>query len=153
MMRDTFDDLLDLARRVEIDGRPAIEDRGIRRRLVQIEGYVRTGETSAMLQFTATVRGEPAKAMRPMMMAKLYSTDTMQMIQRCAYDLLGADGMLAPSPEDVAGWARNSTTTGWVEAYIFSMGPAIAGGASNIQLNIIAERGYGLPRDVRPPSS
>ena len=153
MMRDTFDDLLDLARRVEIDGRPAIEDRGIRRRLVQIEGYVRTGETSAMLQFTATVRGEPAKAMRPMMMAKLYSTDTMQMIQRCAYDLLGANGMLAPTPEDVAGWARNSTETGWVEAYIFSMGPAIAGGASNIQLNIIAERGYGLPRDVRPPSS
>ena len=153
MMRDTFDDLLDLARRVEIDGRPAIEDRGIRRRLVQIEGYVRTGETSAMLQFTATVRGEPAKAMRPMMMAKLYSTDTMQMIQRCAYDLLGANGMLAPTPEDVAGWARNSTATGWVEAYIFSMGPAIAGGASNIQLNIIAERGYGLPRDVRPPSS
>jgi len=153
MMRDTFDDLLDLARRVEIDGRPAIEDRGIRRRLVKIEGYVRTGETSAMLQFTATVRGEPAKAMRPMMMAKLYSTDTMQMIQRCAYDLLGANGMLAPTPEDVAGWARNSTETGWVEAYIFSMGPAIAGGASNIQLNIIAERGYGLPRDVRPPSS
>ena len=153
MMRDTFNDLLDLARRMEIDGRPAIEDRGIRRRLAEIEGYVRTGETSAMLQFTATVRGEPAKAMRPMMMAKLYSTDTMQMIQRCAYDLLGANGMLAPTPEDVAGWARNSTETGWVEAYIFSMGPAIAGGASNIQLNIIAERGYGLPRDVRPPSS
>ena len=153
MMRDTFNDLLDLARRMEIDGRPAIEDRGIRRRLAEIEGYVRTSETSAMLQFTATVRGEPVKAMRPMMMAKLYSTDTMQMIQRCAYDLLGADGMLAPSPEDVAGWARNSTTTGWVEAYIFSMGPSIAGGASNIQLNIIAERGYGLPRDQRPPSS
>ena len=82
-------------------------------------------------------RGEPLKAMRPMMMAKLYSTDTMQRIVRCAYDLLGADGVLAPAPEDVAGWARNATATGWVEAYIFSLGPAIAGGASNIQLNII----------------
>jgi hypothetical protein len=121
--------------------------------LVEIEGYVRTGETSSMLQFTAGVRGEPLKAMRPMMMGKLYSTDTMQMIQKCAYDLLGAGGMLAPTSEDVAGWGRNVTATGWVEAYIFSMGPSIAGGASNIQLNIIGERGYGLPRDMRPPSS
>jgi hypothetical protein len=85
-----------------------------------------------------------------MMMGKLYSTDVMQMIQHCAYDLLGADGMLSPAPEDVSGWSRNTTATGWVEAYIFSLGPAIAGGASNIQLNIIGERGYGLPRDPRP---
>ena len=152
MMRETFNDLLDLARRTKKEGRPAIEDSGVRRRLAEIEGDVRTSETSTMLQFTATVRGEPLKAMLPMMMAKLYSTDVMQMIQRCAYDLLGAEGMLSPAPEDVAGWLRNTTSTGWVEAYIFSLGPAIAGGASNIQLNIIGERGYGLPRDIRPPS-
>ena len=30
------------------------------------------------------------------------------------------------------------------------LGPAIAGGATNIQLSIIGERGYGLPRDLRP---
>jgi hypothetical protein len=75
----------------------------------------------------------------------------MQKIQQAAYDLLGADGMLAPAEADVAGWKRNTTQTGWVEAFIFSLGPAIAGGASNIQLNIIGERGYGLPRDIRPP--
>ena len=152
MMRETFNDLVDLARRSSIGGRPAIEDPILRRRLTEIEGYVSTSETSNMRQFTAGVRGEPLKALRPMMMSKLYSTDTKQRIVSCAYDLLGADGMLAPSEEDVAGWARKTTQTGWVEAYIFSMGPSIAGGASNIQLNIIGERGYGLPRDPRPPS-
>jgi alkylation response protein AidB-like acyl-CoA dehydrogenase len=152
MMRDSFNDLLDLARRTLRRGRPAIEDPHLRQRLVEIEGYVRTQETSNMLQFTAQLRGEAQKAMRPMMMNKLISTDTAQMIQRCAYDLLGADGMLAPAEEDVAGWKRNTTSTGWVEAYIFSLGPAIAGGASNIQLNIIGERGYGLPRDIRKPT-
>jgi alkylation response protein AidB-like acyl-CoA dehydrogenase len=153
MMRDTFDDLLDLARRTLRGGRPAIEDPHVRQRLVEIEGYVRTQETSNMLQFTAQLRGRALDAMKPMLMNKLYSTDTVQMIQRCAYDLLGADGMLAPADEDVAGWLRNTTSTGWVEAYIFSLGPAIAGGASNIQLNIIGERGYGLPRDIRRPDS
>lgn len=150
MMRDMLNDLLDLARRAQRHGRPAIEDPHIRQQLVEIEGYVRTGEASNRMQFTASVRGEPLKAMRPMLMNKLYSTDTVQMIQRCAYDLLGSDGLLAPTDSDTAGWARRTTATGWVEAYIFSLGPAIAGGASNIQLNIIGERGYGLPRDPRP---
>jgi alkylation response protein AidB-like acyl-CoA dehydrogenase len=153
MLRDTFDDLVELARRIDRGGRPAIEDPHVRQRLVEIEGYVRAQETSNMRQFTAQLRGELADVMRPMMMNKLYSTDTMQRIQRCAYDLLGADGLLAPTEEDVAGWARQTTHTGWVEAYLFSLGPAIAGGASNIQLNIIGERGYGLPRDPRPPKA
>ena len=89
--------------------------------------------------------------MLPMMMAKLYTTDTMQKLMILAYDLLGSDGLLAPTEEDVAGYARTHTLTGFVEQYIFSLGPAIAGGASNIQLNIIGERGLGLPRDPRPP--
>jgi alkylation response protein AidB-like acyl-CoA dehydrogenase len=152
MMRDTFNDLLELARQTTRNGRPAIEEPSVRLRLAEIEGYVRTAETSNMRQFTASLRGEMMKVMRPMMMNKLFTTDTMQMIQCAAYDLLGADGLLAPAEEDIAGWARKTTATGWVEAYIFSLGPAIAGGASNIQLNIIGERGYGLPRDMRPPS-
>ncbi len=153
MMRETFDDVVELARKTIRNGRPAIEDSHVRQKLVEIEGYVRSAETSNMRQFTATVRGEPLKVMRTMMMNKLYSTDTVQRIQGAAYDLLGADGMLAPAPEDLEGWGRTITPTGWVQAYLFSLGPAIAGGASNIQLNIIGERGYGLPRDPRPKPS
>ena len=148
MVREMWNDLVELARRSEIDGRPALEDPGVRRRLVELEGYVRAQETSNWLQFTATLRGRALDCLRPMLMNKLYSTDTTQRIMRCAYDLLGADGLLEPREADVAGWARQTTRSGWVEAYLFSLGPAIAGGASNIQLNIIGERGYGLPRDL-----
>jgi alkylation response protein AidB-like acyl-CoA dehydrogenase len=152
MMREAFDDLVELARRRTRAGRPAIEDPGIRQRLVEIEGYVRTSETSNLLQFTAANRGEMHKAMRPMMMNKVFSTDTTQRIMKCAYDLLGGDGVLAPLEEELDTWGRTTTPTGWVLQYIFSMGPAIAGGATNIQLNIIGERGYGLPRDLRVTS-
>jgi alkylation response protein AidB-like acyl-CoA dehydrogenase len=150
MMREALNDLVELATRTLRDGTPAIEDPGVRRRLVDIEGYVRSAETSNMRQLSAAAAGAELEVMRPMMMNKLYSTDAMQMIGRAAFDLLGADGMLAPAAEDIAGYKRNTTSTGWVEMYIFSLGPAIAGGATNIQLNIIGERGYGLPRDLRP---
>ncbi len=151
IMRGNFDATLELARKTLRNGRPAIEDSHVRQRLAEIEGFVRTAETSTLRQITAAYRGEELKVMLPMMMAKLYTTDTMQKLMILAYDLLGSDGLLAPTEEDVAGYARTHTLTGFVEQYIFSLGPAIAGGASNIQLNIIGERGLGLPRDPRPP--
>ena len=103
-------------------------------------------------QLSATAHGVELQAMLPMLMAKLYSTDVMQLLMKLAYDLIGQDGMLAPTAEDLADYRRGPGPSGWVEAYIFSLGPAIAGGATNIQLNIIGERGYGLPRDLRPGS-
>jgi alkylation response protein AidB-like acyl-CoA dehydrogenase len=149
MMRDSFDSLVELAKRTLRNGRPAIEDPRVRQRMVEIECHVRTSETSNLRQLSAAAKGEEIKAMLPMMMNKLYSTDAMQMVTKLAYDLLSSDGMLAPRDEDIQGYARNTTPTGWVEQWIFSLGPAIAGGATNIQLNIIGERGYGLPRDLR----
>jgi alkylation response protein AidB-like acyl-CoA dehydrogenase len=46
------------------------------------------------------------------------------------------------------------TTPGsWNARYMSAVAVAIAGGASNIQRNIIGERGLGLPRDLRSPKS
>ena len=152
MMREAFSDLLDLARSRTLNGRPANEDAGVRRRLAEIEGYVQTSQLSNMRQFTASNKGKMLEVMRPMMMNKVAGTDTMQMIMKCAYDLLGGDGVIAPAEDELDTWGRKTTSSGWVLQYIFSMGPSIAGGASNIQRNIIGERGYGLPRDLRRTS-
>ena len=152
MMRDHFDTVVELARSSQRNGRPAIEDPEIRQRLADIECQVRTSETSNMRQLSAAARGDELKCMLPMMMNKLYSTDTVQRMMKLAYDLLGSDGLLAPNEQDLAGYAQGEGPTGWVEQWMFSLGPAIAGGATNIQLNIIGERGYGLPRDMRPSS-
>jgi len=144
-----FELLISLARRVRRNGRPAIEDPRVRDRIAELEGYVRAVETCNLRMLSATVRGEELKAMLPMMMIKLYSTDVMQQVARAAYDLIGGDGLLEPDPREESVYDLTGTASGAIYNYLFSLGPAIAGGASNIQRNIIGERGLGLPRDLR----
>jgi alkylation response protein AidB-like acyl-CoA dehydrogenase len=149
LLRESWNRLLALARRTQRDGRPALSDPALRQRLAAIEGNLRCAETTAMRQLTAAARGKEQAAMLSMLVMKLYSTDLGQRIASCAYDLLGAEGLLAPTEADVADYSHAGTATAFVEQYLFSLGPAIAGGASNIQRNIIGERGLGLPRDLR----
>jgi alkylation response protein AidB-like acyl-CoA dehydrogenase len=150
LMRMQFDLLLQLARRTRRGGEAAIRDPRIRDRIAEIEGYVRACETCNLRMLSAQARGQELEVMLPMMMIKLFSTDVMQRVAKCAYDLVGGDGLVEPHEPDDGRYSVTGTTSGYVHNYIFSLGPAIAGGASNIQRNIIGERGLGLPRDLRP---
>ncbi|MGH0032452.1 MAG: acyl-CoA dehydrogenase family protein, partial [Myxococcota bacterium] len=152
LMSAQFDNLLARAKSTLRGGRPAIEDPRVSDRIAELEGYVRSVETTNLRMLSATVRGEELKAMLPMMMIKLYSTQVMQEIAKAAYDLIGGDGLLEPSEERDDVYSETGTTSSVVHNFIFSMGPSIAGGASNIQRNIIGERGLGLPRDPKPAS-
>ncbi len=148
--RRGFDELLKLARRSERDGRPAIDDPQIRQRLAEIEGYVVTQEYSVARMLTALHKGEDAKVMSELMMAKLLSTNTGQQVARLAMDLLAETGLASPGGEDVIMGVPHEYSDGfWVSHYMMTLGSAIAGGASNIQRNIIGERLLGLPRDER----
>jgi alkylation response protein AidB-like acyl-CoA dehydrogenase len=149
-MRQKFRGLVELARRTQVGGRPAVQDPGVRQRLAEIDGYVRCVETMQMRQLSAAARGEEGKTALPALISKLYGTDVRERMVRLAYDLLGDDGLLAPLPEDLKTMAGTETNTGWVDQYLFALAGAIAAGSSNIQRNIIAERGLGLPRDARP---
>jgi alkylation response protein AidB-like acyl-CoA dehydrogenase len=147
--RRRFEGLVRLARRAQRRGRPAIEDPGVRQRLAEIECCVRSQETSYMRQLSAAARGEEDQVALLTLTAKLYGTQTHDRLVRLAYDLLDADGLLAPGPDDYASYAGSERAGGWVEQYLFALGGAIAAGSSNIQRNIIGERGLGLPRDLR----
>jgi alkylation response protein AidB-like acyl-CoA dehydrogenase len=149
LLSEQWEQLLQRARTARRGGRPAIEDPGVRQRLAEIEGYVRAVETCNLRMLSASVRGEELEVMLPMLMIKLYSTDVMQRVACASYDLVGGEGLLEPDFREESVYDTTATTSGAIYNYLFSLGPAIAGGASNIQRNIIGERGLGLPRDLR----
>ena len=139
-----FEALLTLARRTQRGGGPAIEDAEIRQRLVEIEGYVRSHQYAGLYQLTKAAKHQHPGIIQ--LMNKLHGTNIGQMMARLSLDLLEDDGLLEAGAIDPL--ATPDVHTAWVERYMMSLGAAIAGGTANIQRNVVAERGLGLPRDA-----
>jgi alkylation response protein AidB-like acyl-CoA dehydrogenase len=150
--RITFESLVDLARRTRRDGRPAIEHAVVRQRLAEIAGYLAAQEWSVARLLTAIHRNREAEAASELLMAKLQSTNVQQRIAKLALDLIPDSGLLEPTAEEAVMGVGEFTPGRWVSNYMYSLAFAIAGGASNVQRNIIGELVLGLPRDRRPPS-
>jgi hypothetical protein len=86
-------------------------------------------------------------------MTKLLSTNVQQMIAKLALDLVPDAGFYEPSASEAVMGVGEFTHGKWVSNYMYSLAFAIAGGASNVQRNIIGELVLGLPRDRRPDSA
>ena len=98
---------------------------------------------------TATARGDFAEIMLPTLMMKLYGTDLRGLISELAYELIGSSGLIAPNEAEQRPQANAGTPGAWTARMMGAIAISIAGGTSNIQRNIIGERGFGLPRDLR----
>ena len=137
-----FDSLVRFAKATQRNGRPAIEDPLIRARLVAIEGAVKSHTYSSYHQLTRTAAGEALGVLQDI--NKLSSTEIGKAIAAVAQDILGDEGLHMPSED---GGPAASHPEQWLNQIFGSLAMSIAGGASNIQRNIIAERGLGLPRE------
>jgi alkylation response protein AidB-like acyl-CoA dehydrogenase len=135
---EQFRKLDELASRTERYGHPTIEDPVVQDRLAELEGYLMAHKYSTYRQVSMSLAGKDPGIVA--LMNKLSVTNIGHRIAAAALDLIGEDSLLLPSVEMRPGNQR------WMNQFFDSLGVAIAGGTSNIQRNIIAERGLGLPR-------
>jgi len=141
LTRRAFDGLVMLAQALEVRGQPALKDPALRTRLAALEARLLANEYQGYRLLTMSARGED-HGLAGMVM-KLSSTQLGYDIAKLAMDAIGDRALLAP------GEANAPAMGMFGSAYMWSLGVLIAGGAANIQRNIIAERGLGLPRDAR----
>ena len=106
------------------------DDGAIRQRLANLAIRVEAMRLHAYRELTDAARGRPPGL--PALVTKLVSTELNHDLAELALDLLGAQGL--------------GTGGLWSFELMFTLGMIIGGGTSQIQKNIISERGLGMPR-------
>jgi alkylation response protein AidB-like acyl-CoA dehydrogenase len=133
VFKRNFEAVLQHARGIQHNGRPAIEDPVLRQRLAQ--AYVdlevfRLNTTRSLSNLNKTGAPGPEGSIQ-----KLYWSELNQRTAQIAMEVLGPYAQLS-----------NFDDGRWVYNYLRSRGNTIEAGTSEVQRNIIAQRVLGLPR-------
>ena len=134
-----FNGLLRLARSHQRYGRPASADPVIRQRLADLQIRVEAMKYHGFRQLTDSIRKRPPGIGASV--NTLASTELNHDITGLALEIMGSYGWLARTSRRIV--ARGT----WPIDFMFTLGLIIGGGTSQIQKNIISERGLGMPRE------
>jgi alkylation response protein AidB-like acyl-CoA dehydrogenase len=133
-----FNGLVRLAQVRERYGKPASADPVLRQKLAGLMIRVEAMKYHSLRQLTDALRGRhPGIAAST---NKLVSTELNHDIAGLALEVMGNYGPLARSSAHVVDRGV------WPYEFMFTLGLIIGGGTSQIQKNIISERGLGMPR-------
>lgn len=134
----TLQDIIAFARDARVDGVPIAYHPAIRHRLAELAIEFQIGRTLSYV--VAWKQGEGLDFNREATTNKLFGAEVSQRVGRMAIEVLGLYGQLSTG-------SRRAPLGGRLEqAYLHSVSLTIAGGTSEIQRNVIATRGLGLPR-------
>ena len=132
--------LFDVARAARRNGRPAIEDAGVRQKLADFYITAKGLQYTGYRTLSALLRG--ATPGPEGSIGKAIGAPMTQQMAAFAMELQGPTGaLLEESVVPEGGF--------WQELYLGTPGMRIAGGTDEILRNIIAERVLGLPSEVR----
>ncbi len=136
--RRTLDALVKYVKQTERHGEPLSKNQNVRRKLAQ-----RFTETEVSRWLSYKVAWMQSQGMVPnaeASMSKMYGTELTQRVARTGMEILGMAGQISQGSK----W---SPLEGHIQQlYLSSVSSTIAAGTSEIQRNIVAQRGLGLPR-------
>lgn len=134
--------LVDLMKNESIDGERIIDKPIFRDRLMKTQGKVLALKAHGLRLLSSQLnKGQDVTLGR--MIVKLYGTEMRYELESLAIDVMGELGTLyenSPHLRDAGSWQY---------AYMYYLGLIIGGGTSQIQKNIISERGLGLPKEPK----
>ncbi len=130
--------LIEYVREATLDGEPLVKDPVVRQTIARLRADL---EVARKLQ--RKVISEALKDRVPTVEAAMYKMWQSQLGQRianAALDLMGPDGQLKSGQEEAPVGGR------YERSYRYTVVDTIGGGTSEVQKNIIAGRGLGLPK-------
>ena len=136
--RRLLSELTDYVQSSRVNGELLAKNPQVRNMLV--DRYIEA-ETARLLAYgVAWMQGQGLVPNKEASMSKVFGSETVQAITSTGMEILGLFGQLRPGDK----WAplRGRVPENWM--YSFSL--SIAAGTSEVQRNIIASRGLGLPR-------
>jgi len=137
--RRSLDELVQYCREGSGNGRPLIAETVVRNRLAEIAIETEMGRFLSYRVASIQARGEVPNMEASV--AKVYSSELSQRLASTGVEIMGLYGQVRPESKK---WARLRGE--FAMSYMMTLGISIAGGTSEIQRNIIAQRGLGLPR-------
>lgn len=140
-----FSKLVDLMLEETVAGMRLMDNPLFRDRLLRLQARVLSMQFHGMRLLSGQMQGEvPAMAR---LVVKLQGCELNHQLAALAIDVMGELGILYHDSPHL----RNSGE--WQRKYMFDLGLIIGGGTAQIQKNIIAERGLGMPREPRTPTT
>ncbi len=133
--------IIQLMSQETVDGERLIDNPLLRDRLMRLQARVMAMKYHGLRLVSAHLSGEsPGLAA---LVVKLQGCELNHQLAALAIDALGELGVLYGDS------ARLRAHGAWQQRYMFDLGLIIGGGTAQIQKNIIAERGLGLPREPK----
>ena len=141
-MMNRLNDLIERMKNETINGQRAIDNPVYKDKLMKIQGKVIAFQSNSLRVLSAKLNKNQDVRIAGMIQ-KLVGTELRHELEGFAIDIMGELGTLyqdSPNLRDGGSWQI---------AYMYFLGLIIGGGTSQIQKNIISERGLGMPKEPK----
>jgi alkylation response protein AidB-like acyl-CoA dehydrogenase len=138
MAKRGLDDLIEYCKETKVNGRSLLDTPLVRHKLAEIAIEIEVGKYMVYRVVSQQARKEPGSIEAAV--CKLYNTEMDVRLANTGIQILGLYGQLQKDSK----WVRMMGR--FQKSYLYAIAMVVGGGSSEIQRNIIAMRGLGLPR-------